>query len=60
MQQALLRYYGNALKDLTCHTINAKDYLTVAFSFKLFTNSFMLIGFYSFVLIVNNLVRVNV
>jgi hypothetical protein len=21
MQQALLRYYGNALKDLTCHSI---------------------------------------
>jgi len=21
MQQALLRYYGNALKDLTCHNI---------------------------------------
>jgi hypothetical protein len=22
MQQALLRYYGNALKDLTCHNID--------------------------------------
>jgi hypothetical protein len=21
MQQALLRYYGNAVKDLTCHSI---------------------------------------
>jgi hypothetical protein len=24
MQQALLRYYGNAIKDLTCHNILSK------------------------------------